>query len=154
MIYHAEFFEEGPWIVAYKGTAVGVTAELPRFRFEPGFYESRCDRSEGEAVCKIIAHLNLTVSVNVRDIAETFAGFSASGPAAAGVVFRKEVLRTGGELRLTPLVGGGKTGYRFLRTVLISEAAQAYRSMDGKCLKLDFEVHENPEGVLLEKFFL
>lgn len=147
-----EFLKTGPCSISYKREHIGVTLDSPRLDFEPEFYEARCNQSGYKTVRKIVTNMKITISVNLKQISGNFASFYDVPGKTAKVVFDKDVLETGGILRLAPLSGDGSIAYCFPRSVLVPESAYAYKDPENYCLKIKFEVYENSEGVLIEKY--
>ena len=135
---NAGFFKTGPCIIAYKGAVIGVTSDGPLLNIKPEFYEAKCSRTGSKTVGKIIMNMKITVSVKIRKI--------------NGIVFKRGMLLTGGELSFTPCGGNNNIRYCFPRTVIISETARAGEDMNQHYLKLEFEVFEDSEGILIQKF--
>lgn len=150
---NAEFLKTGPCRINYKGKLIGLTLDSPLLNIEPEFYEARCDRAGGKAVSRIIANMNIIVSAEVKEIDNNFANFFDADGEISNVVFGEDVLTTGGKLCLSPVTGGGGLCYCFPKAVLIPEAACAYRDRKEHYLKLEFEVYEDSEGVLMQKFY-
>ncbi len=149
---NAEFFKIGPCRIGYKGKLVGVTLDSPLLNFEPELYEAKCDQAGGKIIHKVITNMNITVSAEVRQIDNSFASFFDANGEIINVVFGKDVLITGGELCLLPVFGDDRTWYCFPKAVLISETVYAYKNIKEYCLKINFEVYEDSEGVLMQKF--
>lgn len=146
-----EFLKTGPCIISYKREHIGVTLDSPLLNFEPEFYEARCNQTGYKTVRKIVTNMKITISVSLKQVDRNFAKFYDVRGKMIRVVFEEDVLVTGGILRLSP-VSGGEMAYCFPRTVLIPESAYAYKDQENYYLKIRFEVYEDSEGVLLEKY--
>jgi len=149
---NAAFFKIGPCSIGYKGKLIGVTLDSPLLNMEPEFYEAKCDQIEGKVIRKVITNMNITISAEVKQIDNAFANFLDANGEISNVVFGKDVLTTGGELYLSPLFGDDRICYCFSKAVLIPETVYAYKNTKDHYLKLDFEVYEDSEGVLMHKF--
>ncbi len=148
---NAEFLKIGPCSIGYKGKLIGVTLDSPLLNIEPEFYEAKCDQVGGKVIRKIITNMNITVSAEVKQIDNAFANFVDANGKISNVVFGKDVLTTGGELCLAPVFGDDRTWYCFPKAVLIPETVYAYKNTKDHCLKINFGVYEDSEGVLMQK---
>ena len=146
-----EFLKTGPCSVRYRKEHIGVTFDSPLLYFEPEFYEAQCNQTGYTTVRKIVTNMNITVSVNLKEINLNFARFFDVRHKTTHVVFDNNVLITGGSLCLSPVSGHGNI-MCFPKTVLVPESAYAYKNGKSYHLKISFEVHEDSEGVLIEKY--
>ncbi len=151
-MYNIEFSKIGPCIVAYKGLVIGITPDSPLLNIEPELYEANCNHIGNNAVSKIITNMKITVSAKINRINNAFADFFAGDEGVTNIIFGKDVLTTGGKLSLLPIDGNNNFWYCFLKAVLIPESARACKSMNEYYLKLEFEIYEDSEGVLMQKF--
>jgi hypothetical protein len=149
---NAEFLKLGPCSIGYKGKFVGVTLDSPLLNIEPDFYEARCNQIGGKVISKIVTNMNITVSAEVKEIDNAFADFFDVDGGITNVVFGEDVLTTGGELCLSPIADDDRVCYCFPKAVLIHETVYAYKNKKHHCLKMNFEVYEDLEGVLIQKF--
>ncbi len=147
-----EFLKKGPYCVSYKGEYIGVTLDSPIMNFEPDFYEALCNQTGCETVCKIITNIKIKISISLKEPDRNFASFYDAQGKKINIIFDENVLITGGSLCLSPVAGNENITYCFPRTVLIPESAFAYKNTEGCCLKINFEVYEDSEGVLIKKY--
>jgi len=152
MNHKSEFFKTGPCGISYKGELVGVTLDSPLLNIEPKLYESKSNQIGNKSVCKIITNMRITVSANVKEIAVDFANFFDDAEEISDVILGDDVLITGGNLCLSPVSRNDKISYCFPKAVLISEAVHACKNSKEHYLKMNFEVYEDFEGVLMEKY--
>jgi len=149
---NTEFLRIGPCNIGYKGERIGVTLDSPLMNIEPGFYESICDKAEDQTVCKIITNMKIIISAEVNKINIAFANFYDANGEITGITFGKDVLTTGGELCLSPVFGDDSICYCFPRAVLVPEIVYACKRAKDYYLKIYFEVYEDSEGVLIQKY--
>jgi hypothetical protein len=151
MSWNTDFLKIGPCVIAYKGDVVGVTLDSPFIKFEPEFYEAKKDSIGGKAVHKILTNMNITVSVEVKEIDNAFAVFFDESGKITNVTFGQDILTTGGALTLSPISNEDNISYSFPKAVLVPEAVYAFKNTKDHCLKMNFEVFEDSEGVLMQK---
>ena len=147
-----EFLKTGPCSISYRGEHVGVTLDSPLLNSKPEFYETQCNRIGYKTVRKVIANMNIIISVDLKEINSNFAKFLDASKETTNVVFGEDVLMTGGGLYLSPVSGNSSIEYYFPKTVLVPESAYAYKKSKDYHLKIYFEVHEDSEGVLIHKY--
>ena len=149
---NSEFFKIGSCHISYKRRLIGVTLDSPLLNIEPEFYEAKCDQVGDKIIRKVITNMNITVSAEVKEIDNNFANFFDADGKITNVVFGENVLTTGGELCLSPIGGSDDIWYCFPKALLIPEKVYPYRNTKDYCLKINFEVYEDSEGVLIQKF--
>ncbi|MFA7184218.1 MAG: hypothetical protein WC082_04960 [Victivallales bacterium] len=143
---NTDFLKIGPCKVEYRGKTVGVTFGEPRLDIIPGLYEAKCCCTKSKTVRKIVTDTKFVVSAELSETDNDFARFFSVKAESGKVTFAENILNTGGELCLSPIDGKRNICYCFPKAVLVPKAASA-----GGCLRLRFEVYEDPEGILVRK---
>jgi hypothetical protein len=151
MSWNTDLLKIGPSVIAYKGEVIGVTLDSPLIKFEPEFYELRKDTMGGKVIRKILTNMNISVSVEVKEIDNAFAVFFDESGKITNVTFGQDILTTGGALTLSPISNEDNISYCFPKALLIPEAVYAFKNTKDHCLKMNFEVFEDSEGVLMQK---
>jgi hypothetical protein len=125
---NTNFFKTGACKIVYKEKFIGVTQDNPVLNIEPEFYEAQCDQN---GVSKIIMSMKISVFMEIKEIDTNFV---------------KEIpASTGGVLTLLPVSDENNISYCFPRAVFIPNTKDS-------CHKINFEVYEDSEGVLIKKF--
>ena len=150
---NTKFLKTGPCCVSYKGKLIGVTLKSPLLNIAPEFYEAKRSQIGDKVMSKVTTNIKITVSAYIKGINSNFANFHDASGDITGIAFNRNVLLTGGYLCLSPVFRSNSISYRFPKTVLIPESVYAYKNNKEHYLKMDFEVYEDLDGVLMEKHF-
>lgn len=151
MSCNVKFLKTGPCNIAYKGESIGVTLDSPLLNIKPEFYEARYNDIGEKTVSKVITNMKFTIFAEV-EISRNFANFFSSKRKINNVVFGNNELTTGGELCLSPLLGDNSICYGFPKAVLIPQSVYACKNGENYYLKMSFEVYEDSDGVLMQKY--
>ncbi|QSH40115.1 hypothetical protein P0136_01365 [Lentisphaerota bacterium ZTH] len=146
-----ELFKHGSCVVSFKGSTLGATVDGPSFNIQPEYYESKCDQAGGRIIRKIITNLKINVAAEILEIDNTLRRIFDSDGKITGALIGTDLLNDGGELTLIPTCKQDKTGYRFPNAILLPEADYQFKSTEDHTMKVNFEIHENNDGVLMEK---
>ena len=146
-----EFLGAEQYAIEYRGKHIGVTQERPLLTMMPELYEAGEGIIDGKTASKIITNMSVAVFVAMKEIDSAFADFSDGSGEITEVVFGEGVLDTGGELDLLPISAEDDVSFCFPKAVLMPEAVYPYKNTKEYCLKMHFEVFEDPEGILMQK---
>jgi hypothetical protein len=132
---------------------IGISPDNPCLKIQPELYEAIKERIGKENASRIIVNNKIILSAVIKNINKKFADLSKNKKGFQQVVFNEDVLLTGGELCFSPAPGENGTKYSFPKTVIRPESVCIFKHPEGYILKIDFELHEDSDGVLMRKFF-
>jgi hypothetical protein len=148
---NVDFLQIGSCNIAYKRKHIGVTLDSPLLNIEPEFHEAISTNSGNKIIRKVIAGMKMIISAEMQEIDSAFADLVEVDDKTTNIIFGRDVLTTGGGLCLSPISGEDNIYYYFPKTVLIPETVYVYKNTEAHYLKINFEIHEDFEGVFMQK---
>jgi hypothetical protein len=160
MEYNTELFKSNLYVISYRGENLGKIHEAPRLSFNPGLYAARNSFVDGKKFRNIIATTNIKVTIKFKtvDANKNFIRINIPTRENGILSISRKLLDTGGKLYFYPCSNKyGKTkNICFPKAVLLPDKYCIYKHQNDResYFELTFEVYENPQGILIQEYFI